>query len=129
MRFYPEILPRLPKDVALVCWDYDADADPGVGHFANRPVRDRLGEYNAIGLDYFICPAEFITAHNVESFSAYAARHRGLGVIFAAVGEIGHLHAAEPAMDGLRRKIVGGGKNREAGGNIPRRHRGLFRHA
>lgn len=75
---YPEVLEQLPRDMILACWQYQGHVDPPVGHFLHREVIDLLSEYDRLGFDYLICPADY-TLKNAESFTAYAARHRPLG--------------------------------------------------
>jgi hypothetical protein len=81
--FYPEALENLPRDIVMVCWQYQENSEPVRAHFLNHLVTDLLGEYDRLGFDYLICPADFMTVHNVETFTRYAAKHKPLGAILA----------------------------------------------
>ncbi|MFV0416929.1 MAG: family 20 glycosylhydrolase [Chthoniobacterales bacterium] len=75
---YPEILPLLPRDIVMACWQYQDRVHPPRGHFLHCEAVDTLGEYDRLGFRYLICPADY-TLENAESFTAYAAEYRPLG--------------------------------------------------
>lgn len=75
---YPEILSDLPRDIVMACWQYQNHVNPPTGHFFHKEAVDLLSEYDRLGFDYLICPADY-TMENAESFTAYAAAHRPLG--------------------------------------------------
>ncbi|MEI6168267.1 MAG: family 20 glycosylhydrolase [bacterium] len=77
--YYPQALEALPRDVIMACWQYQPAVEKAKGHFNNRAVVDSLTHYDRLGFDYFICPADEYTIHNVESFTEYGANHHPLG--------------------------------------------------
>lgn len=76
--YYPEMLPGIPRDIIMACWQYQGNVDLPRAHFFHRAANDTLANYDRLGFDYLICPAVY-TIRNTESFTAYAGRHRPLG--------------------------------------------------
>jgi hypothetical protein len=75
---YPQALEAMPRDVIMACWQYQADMEKTRGHFNNGAVTDTLAHYERLGFEYLICPADY-SSRNVESFTAYGAKHKPLG--------------------------------------------------
>lgn len=78
--FWPEELERLPRDIVMCHWNYDAvvHAEGSQAHFRNRYRHDWLGLYARLGFDAIVCPA---VGHpsNVLTLTEYARRHPVLG--------------------------------------------------
>ncbi len=76
--FYPDILQHVPRDVIMVCWQYQTDVQRGEGHFLNLVKRDALRQYDALGLRYLIAPWD-ASVSNTVTFTRYAQDHRPMG--------------------------------------------------
>ncbi len=76
--YYPDILPEMPSDIVMVNWQYQLNVTGYQGHFANLVFSDRLAQYDALGFDYLVAPADYLWS-NVESITNYARTHRPLG--------------------------------------------------
>jgi len=75
---YPDILVEVPRDIILVCWQYQDDVRYINGHFSNMQVEHWLDEYERLGFEYIIAPSDYSSA-NVRTFTEYASRHKPLG--------------------------------------------------
>ena len=78
---HPEELPRLPKDIVMLTWGYDARAD----------FEDQILPFAQSGFQFFVCPGvscwgrlvpDFATAEtNIRNFVRDGIRHGALGVL------------------------------------------------
>lgn len=77
--FHPKALARMPKDIVMCHWNYDADiSDRGARlNFAGREREDMLATYARLGFDAIPCC--WNKPDNARSFVAYASRHRPFG--------------------------------------------------
>ncbi len=75
---YSDILPRVPRDVIMVCWQYRADVTHVQGHFANRRVEESFSVYDRLGFDYVIGPGAASTA-NIRTFTRLAESAKPMG--------------------------------------------------
>jgi hypothetical protein len=76
--YYRDILPEVPRDVIMVNWQYANDVKHYKGHFANLKVEHVLAEYDRLGFEYIIAPADYSSA-NVRTFTDYAENFSPLG--------------------------------------------------
>ena len=76
--YYHDILAKMPKDIIMVNWQYQENVTGYQGHFANLLFRDQLAEYEELGFDYLVGPADFLWG-NVESTANYARNRKPLG--------------------------------------------------
>ena len=84
---YEDILPEVPRDVIMVNWQYQADASVHSGHFANQMEKDFLGEYDRLGFDYLLAPADYLSS-NIRTLTEQAeGRGRLLGGLLTSWGK------------------------------------------
>ena len=76
--YYPEILPDVPRDVVMVCWQYAPAVPFYRGHFRNQCFSDRLALYSKLGFDFFFAPADYHWS-NTMTLTAWANRYNPLG--------------------------------------------------
>jgi hypothetical protein len=76
--FYADILPEIPRDIIMVCWQYQADMRHVQGHFDNRSVHHTLEKYKSLGFRFIYAPAEGSTA-NISTFTRFANQYLPLG--------------------------------------------------
>lgn len=75
---YPDALEKIPRDIILCCWNYERNADLPKAHFKSRLEEDLFAKYDKLGFKYLFAPATYF-AGNIESFTAYASKHKPLG--------------------------------------------------
>lgn len=75
-----QALPEIPRDIVQCHWNYSdiVETAGSRAHFVNCWRKDWLAEYERRGIDAVIAPWA-INPRNVETFTAYARRHRVLG--------------------------------------------------
>jgi hypothetical protein len=75
---YPGILKDVPRDIIMVCWQYQNDVRQVEGHFLNHIKRNILQEYNELGFEFLIAPSDG-SAANVRTFTQYAEPYKPIG--------------------------------------------------
>ncbi|HOL67146.1 MAG TPA: family 20 glycosylhydrolase, partial [bacterium] len=75
---YPEVLPALPKDILLCCWEYGVIGETLRWHFGDQPPVDKLKEFSSLGFECLTAPAD-MTWLNPVSFTRYAEKRPCLG--------------------------------------------------
>ncbi|MBP5299766.1 MAG: family 20 glycosylhydrolase, partial [Victivallales bacterium] len=76
--YFPELLPRLPKALELMDWEYDPVVDNKNGKFGNRVLRNSLAQYQSNGLKVHIAPRE-LRWQNLATFFDYAKGYPNSG--------------------------------------------------
>jgi len=76
--WYPEVLPRLPRDILMCAWHYRGLMDQLATHFGYCRCLDTLAEYRRLGFDFLICPWEG-RPRNIATLTRYAERWRPMG--------------------------------------------------
>jgi len=76
--YYSDILTEVPRDVIMVNWQYATDVRHYKGHFSNLKVKHLLSEYDRLGFEYIIAPADY-SSSNVRTFTEYAENFTPLG--------------------------------------------------
>jgi len=56
---YTHILPEMPRDIIMVCWQYQDNVKNYLGHFAQMDIEDRAALYAEYGFDWLGGPADF----------------------------------------------------------------------
>ena len=84
--YYRDILEEVPRDVIMVDWQYFTDVQFNRGHFANLKVEHILAEYDRLGFEYIIAPADYSSA-NVRTFTDYAKNFNPLGGLMTTWGK------------------------------------------
>ena len=78
--YYSDILPEIPRDVIMVCWQYQMDVRFIKGHFDNLSCEHKLAEYNRLGFETVIGPADYSTA-NIRTIHEYAKPYAPWGML------------------------------------------------
>jgi glycosyl hydrolase family 20 len=81
--YYNDILPEVPRDVIMVCWQYQTDVRFIKGHFNNISCKHLLAEYNQLGFDVVIAPSDYSTA-NIRTLHEYAKPFRPMGMLVSS---------------------------------------------
>jgi len=86
----PELIKELPKDIVALCWGYDA----------NHPYPKQCPQFEAAGLEYYVCPGtsawNSITGRtnnclaNLESAAVNGSKHGATGYLITDWGDGGH---------------------------------------
>lgn len=76
--FYPDILSEVPRDVIMVCWQYQSDMQHVQGHFDNCTVHHTVEKYKRLGFKFIYAPADFTTA-NISTFTSFASQYSPIG--------------------------------------------------
>ncbi len=76
--YYPDILPEMPRDMIMVNWQYQSNVTSFQGHFTNLINIDLISQYEKLGIDYLIAPADYFWS-NTESFTNYTRKGKPLG--------------------------------------------------
>jgi N-acetyl-beta-hexosaminidase len=89
IRHYPDLIPQIPRDVAVLDWGYDH----------NHPF-ERIRDFKKAGLEFLACPSVsgYFTLFprlpqamaNIAGFAAAARRHGARGVLNTDWGDGGH---------------------------------------
>ncbi len=74
---YPQALTKIPKDIIMCAWHYDALVERPAGH-CGGPQTDVFALYDKLGFQYIFAPTTS-SIRNVETFSAYAMQRNILG--------------------------------------------------
>ncbi len=113
--YYPEILPRVPRNILMADWQYQRDVRRYEAHFVDLSIERRLEQYERLGFEYLIAPADF-NFSNIRTFCEYAGDFHPFGAIltlwgksvffntksYPAVAYAGHLFAGESPSDAWR---------------------------
>ena len=81
--YFPELLRRLPKELELMDWEYDAVVDNKHGKFGNRVLRNSLQQYQTNGLKVHIAPRE-LRWQNLATYFDYARNYPNAGLALTA---------------------------------------------
>ena len=73
--YYPEIVPKIPKNVIMISWAYWYVTRFPRMPFANDQQNDRFREYEKHGLRYIMMVWSYFI-NNVDSYTAYADRYK-----------------------------------------------------
>ncbi len=94
IRQYPELIPQLPKDLAVLDWGYGANHD-----------FDAIGDFAVAGLECYACPGTSSwvslfprlheSAANIAGFAQAGRRHGAAGLINTDWGDGGHYNFME----------------------------------
>jgi hypothetical protein len=94
IRKYPELIPKIPKDVTVLDWGYDANHN-----------FDSIGDFAKVGLPFYACPGTsswvslFPRLHeaaaNIHGFAAAAHKHGAQGLLNTDWGDGGHYNFME----------------------------------
>lgn len=76
--YYGAELDSIPKEIIMVCWQYQGLVEIPKSHFANKRKEDVFAKYTEKGIDYVFAPAEYIS-RNIATFTNYALKHKPLG--------------------------------------------------
>lgn len=100
VRDYPDLLDRLPRDLTLLHWGYDDQAD-----------YDGTGTFVEAGLDTFVCPgtqgwkriinAVDLAERNIAAFATAGHNHGARGLINADWGDHGHFNSLACSWHGI----------------------------
>jgi len=99
IREYPELVPKIPKDITMLDWGYDR-------HVAFNRVKD----FTATGLDAYVCPSVngygclfprmWESAVNIAGWAKAGKRHGAVGMLNTDWGDGGHFNFTECAYPG-----------------------------
>ena len=80
--FFPDEVVKVPRDVLMCCWNYDANVEPTGprAHFGGRLRRDNLRIYERLGFEALVCP--WFEFENIRTFTEYAAARTCAGFFF-----------------------------------------------
>ena len=76
--YYPDILPDMPRDIIMVNWQYQENVRGYLGHFCNCCFHDRLKEYDRLGFDYLVAPADYCW-NNIDTSTVHGDNYHPLG--------------------------------------------------
>ena len=88
--YYPDILPRMPKDIIMVSWMYRENVPCRYGMFYNQRFENWLERYDRLGFRYLLAPADY-TSGNVRTFTEHAENHHPLGGLMTTWEKSGSL--------------------------------------
>lgn len=78
--YYSNILSEIPKDIIMVCWQYQFDVQHIQGHFSNLSVEKNLDKYEHLGINYIIAPATYSTT-NIRTFTEFSEKYNPMGAL------------------------------------------------
>ncbi len=83
---YADIVEKLPRDIIFCNWNYNFVREEPAGHWTNRVKKDWFELYDKLGFRYMFCTYAHraSSTYNLESFTAYANKHKPLGAIMTA---------------------------------------------
>ncbi|MBO4632295.1 MAG: family 20 glycosylhydrolase [Lentisphaeria bacterium] len=80
---YPDILSGMPRDIIMVNWQYQENVRGYLGHFCNCCFLDLLKEYDRLGFDYLIAPADFCW-NNIDTSTVHGNNYHPLGSLLTS---------------------------------------------